>query len=339
MSSSTRHKKGRTPPTPDRGIKSKVELQRLDVKPCDPSDDGFDRRAKSDGTAPSQAKESSSSSDKESIVLRPVDKRRRSRRKPQNDPHGGVCVVDRCRSPNQTLEQHKASRFGDRSLREGSVDNELGAYCSGALPIPQHQLDRLSLEAAPTEPPRRTPKTTIGSTIKLVNDLRSDTSGATKYHQVSGKQTDSVVSEAPGSPFRQPGLTPQESSDLIFGTSFEVASWRKLRAGSMDDRIAPDVHEFASHLVRDHPLGEAEQKKEARSSSHKSNTLNLKHLPSGVSGAQKPQSVAKIALEQVSIDMLGIAHAQTSAPSYRFIPRATPGTPPYTPDKDELDQK
>ena len=107
----------------------------------------------------------------------------------------------------------------------------------------------------------------------------------------------------------------------------------------MDDCIAPDMHEFASHLVRDHPLGEAEQKKEARSSSHKSNTLNLKHLPSGVSGAQKPQSVAKIALEQVSIDMLGIAHAQTSAPSYRSIPTATPGTPPYTPDKGELNQK
>ena len=339
MSSNRRHKKGRTPPTPDRGIKSKVELQRLDVKPCDLSDDGSDRRSKSDGTAPSQAKGLSSSSNKESIVLRPVDKRRRSRRKPQNDPHGGVGVVDRCQSPNQTLRRHKASRFGDRLLREGPVDNELGAYCSGALPIPQHQLDRLSLEAAPTEPPRRTPKTTIGSTIKLVNDLRSDTSGATKHHQVSGKQTDSVVSEAPRSPFRQPGLTPQESSDLIFGTSFEMASRRKLRAGSMDDRIAPDVHEFASHLVRDHPLGEAEQKKEARSSSHKSNTLNLKHLPSGVSGAQKPQSVAKIALEQVSIDMLGIVHAQTSAPSYRSIPTATPGTPPYTPDKGELDQK
>ncbi|CAN9139798.1 unnamed protein product [Alternaria alternata] len=42
-----------------------------------------------------------------------------------------------------------------------------------------------------------------------------------------------------------------------------MASRRRLRAGSMDDRIAPDVHEFASHLVRDHPLGEAEQKKEA----------------------------------------------------------------------------
>ena len=53
MSSNRRHKKGRTPPTPDRGIKSKVELQRLDVKPCDLSDDGSDRRSKSDGTAPS----------------------------------------------------------------------------------------------------------------------------------------------------------------------------------------------------------------------------------------------------------------------------------------------
>ncbi|CAN9089569.1 unnamed protein product [Alternaria alternata] len=284
MSRSTRHKKGRTPPTPDRGIKSKVELQRLDVKPCDLSDDGSDRRSKSDGPAPSQAKGLSSSSNKDSIVPRPVDKRRRSRRKPQNDPHG-VGVVDRCRSPSQTLRRQKASRFGDRLLREGPVDNELGACCSGALPIPQHQLDQLSLEAAPTEPPRRTSKTTIGSTIKLVNGLRSDTSGATKHYQVGGKQTDSVVSEAPGSPFRQPGLTPQESSDLIFGTSFEMASRRKLRAGSMDDRIAPDVHEFASHLVRDHPLGKAEQKKEARSSSHKPNTLNLKRLPSGISEA------------------------------------------------------
>ncbi|CAI9626341.1 unnamed protein product [Alternaria burnsii] len=118
-----------------------------------------------------------------------------------------------------------------------------------------------------------------------------------------------------------------------------MASRRKLRAGSMNDRIAPDMHEFASHLIRDHPLGEAEQKKEARSSSHKSNTLNLKNLPSGVSGAQKPQSVAKIALEQVSIDMLGVVHAQTSAPSYRSIPTVTPGTPPYIPDKGELDQK
>ena len=35
------------------GRKVKVELQRLDVKPCDLSDDGSDRRSKSDGTAPS----------------------------------------------------------------------------------------------------------------------------------------------------------------------------------------------------------------------------------------------------------------------------------------------
>ncbi|CAN9116433.1 unnamed protein product [Alternaria alternata] len=104
-----------------------------------------------------------------------------------------------------------------------------------------------------------------------------------------------------------------------------MASWRKLRAGSMDDRIAPDVHESASHLVRDHPLGEAEQKKEARSSSHKSNTLNLKHLPSGVSGAQKPQYVAKIALEQCAILSL-----HTNDHTWY---------PPYTPDKGELDQK
>jgi len=339
MSRSTRQKKGRTPPTPDRGTKSKVELQRLDVKPCDLSDDGSDRRSKSDGTAPSQAKGLSSSSNKESIVLRPVDKRRRSRRKPQNDPHGGVGVVDRCRSPSQTLRRHKASRFGDRILREGPIDNELGAYCSGALPILQHLLDRLSLEAAPTEPLRRTPRTTIGSTIKLVNDLRSDTSGATEHHQVSGKQTDSVVSEAPGSPFRQPGLTPQESSDLVFGTSFEMASRRQLRAGRMDDRIAPDVHKFASHLARDNPLGGAEQKTDARSSSHKSYALNLKHFPSDVSEAQKSQFFPKQPLHRDSTDMLGIVYAQTGAPSYRFIPTATSGTPPYTPDKGESIEK
>ncbi|CAN9098223.1 unnamed protein product [Alternaria alternata] len=125
----------------------------------------------------------------------------------------------------------------------------------------------------------------VGLQIRPLDDIRLVDSGIDYYEKGPGKQTDSAVSEAPRSPFRQPGLTPQESSDLIFGTSFEMASRRKLRAGSMDDRIALDVHEFASHLVRDHPLGEAEQKKEARSSSHKPNTLNLKRLPSGISEA------------------------------------------------------
>jgi hypothetical protein len=149
--------------------------------------------------------------------------------------------------------------------REQDPYKKLETYCSGALPIPQHQRGQLSLDSALTDPSRQLRETAVDSTIELVDD----TSGVVKNDQVNGERDGSVVSEAPGSPFVQPGLTLQESSDLVFGTGSKINMWRKLRVGRMDDRIAPDVHEFASQLVRDDPLGETEQKTEACSASRK----------------------------------------------------------------------
>ena len=286
MGRSMRQKKGRTPPTPDKVIKSKVELERLDVEPYPLTDEGSDRRSKSDNTAPSQAKRLSlsSSPNKEFGVREPVSSRKHLRRRSHSDSHRGVSVVKCRRSPSRALKRRKAGRFSDRTSRARPIQEELETYCSGALPIPQHQRGQLSLDSALTDPSRQLRETAVDSTIELVDD----TSGVVKNDQVNGERDGSVVSEAPGSPFVQPGLTLQESSDLVFGTGSKINMRRKLRVGRMDDRIAPDVHEFASQLVRDDPLGETEQKTEACSASRKPYALGLEHVPSGVSETEDP---------------------------------------------------
>jgi hypothetical protein len=294
---STRQKKGRTPPTPDKAIKSKIEPMRLDVKPYDLSDEGSDRRSKGHGMAPAEAKGSGSSLSKESVAPRPVNSRKHSRRKSIGGPHREVGIVERHRSPSRTLRRQKASRFVDRTSREISMQEEFVTHCSGALPILHHQHDRRSLKPAPTQLLRNLRETTIGSTTKVVNDVGGKPSRMVEHHHVDGKHNDSVGSEAPGSPFRQPGLTLQESSDLVFGTDSKVETRRKLRVGRMDDRIAPDVHEFASQIVRDDPLGEAEQETDARSPSEKPHALGLEHSPSGVREAENPLGSQAQAIE------------------------------------------
>ncbi|KAH6865474.1 hypothetical protein BKA58DRAFT_286960, partial [Alternaria rosae] len=78
---------------------------------------------------------------------------------------------------------------------------------------------RMGVESTPILPSRRSRTAAANNTVKLVINPRKDTSELKEHESLDREQNAFRVSKAPGSPFKQPGLTPQESSGLVFGTS------------------------------------------------------------------------------------------------------------------------
>ncbi|KAG9187174.1 hypothetical protein G6011_05045 [Alternaria panax] len=177
------------------------------------------------------------------------------------------------------------------------------------------------MKSAPTRPPRRPRETTIDSTIKPTNDAGNDKSGIVEHDLVNEDKHESVVSEALRSSFRQPGLTPQESSDLVFGTGSKVETRRKQQAGCIDDRIAPDVHEFASQIVRDDPLGEAEKMTEASSPSQKPYASGLENSPLGIREGEIPVESHAQVLANPSRTVTSTWVSRTNLPADALVPQ------------------
>lgn len=278
---SPRQKKYHSSPKPDAAGQRRLKAKRLAVKPRDASNDGSGSRSEGNGIAPSRARFLSASSNEEWDVPRHLRFGREDGkyifRKSYNESRSRMGVVSR-REGSQNDRRREVDCFDERTSRvEGRERRALDHYCSGALPIPKHPSNRPSLESAPIFPSRRSRTAAANNTVKLVINPGKDTSELKEHESLDREQNAFRVSEAPGSPFKQPGLTPQESSELVFGTSSKVGTRRRLRAGRADDHIAPDVHESASQLVHDPSLGKIQQKTGAYSSSRNPPALDLEH--------------------------------------------------------------
>jgi hypothetical protein len=253
---SLKQKKNRIPLESDEVRKGKADVKKPTIEADDSSDEGSEKCSKNNGITPFQAR--GSTSYEQSVVHRPaVNIQKRARRKSRSDPQRRVSVVERRRSSHGVHRHQKADHNGGLPSRaERHVRKERATHCSGAPSIPQHQSDHLRLGSALMEPSRQPRQSAIGSTIKLNIDASMQAAGVLEYDRDDGERNEYVVREARRSPFRQPGLTSQESSDLVFGTSSKVEPRRRLQVGRMNDRVAPDVHELASQLACGHPLGE-----------------------------------------------------------------------------------
>jgi len=343
--------------------KERLKAKRLAGKAHDASDEGSDSRAEGNGIMPSRARLLSASSDEVWDVPRHL-------RFGDNgkhifcQSHNGSRSRTRDVNPREGSRIHRrkeAGRFGEpTSQAEERVRRRRDHYCSGALPIPEHRSNRPSLESAPILPSRKSRTAAANNTIKLVINPEEYTSKLEEHKSLAGEQNVFGVSEAPGSPFRQPGLTPQESSDLVFGASSQVETRRRLRAGRADDHITPDVHESASQLVPDPSLGKTQQNANAYSLSRNPPASDLGHTmlshgehevltrsrapalinPSrtvlsthGPTRATMPRFLPEQSLQPVISGIPGLVHSQAGPPFDRYLSTATPGTPPYTPGK------
>ena len=273
---SPRQKTHRSPPIADAAGKRRPKAKKLAVKA---HDEGSGSHSEGNRIAPSRARLLSASSDEVWDVprhLRFGDNGKHIFCKSHNGSRSRTRDVDPCED-SQIHRRKEADRCGEpTSQAEERVRRRRHRYCSGALPIPEHRSNRPSLEAAPTLPSRNSRTTAAKDTIKLVVNPEEYTTRMEEHESIDGEQNAFGTSEAPGSPFRQPGLTPQESSDLVFGTRSRVETRRRLRAGRADDHIAPDVHESASQLARDPSLGKIQQDTDAYSLSR--NPVSYTHL-------------------------------------------------------------
>jgi len=357
---SPRQKTHRSPPKADAASKRRPKAKKLAVKA---HDEGSGSRREGDRIAPSRARLLSASSDEVWDVPRHLRFGENGKHifcKSHNGSRSRTRDIDRREKP-QIHRRKEAGRFGEpTSQAEGRVRRPRDDYCSGALPVPEHRSNTPSLESAPILSSRRSRTAAANNTIKLVINPEKYTPKLEDHVSLDGEENAFGISEAPGSPFRQPGLTPQESSDLVFGASSQVETRRRLRAGRADDHIAPDVHESASQLARDPSLGKIQQKTDAYSLAQSPSALDFGHSvlkhdehgiltrsrasalisPSrtalstrGATRATMPQFLPEQSLEQVTSGIPGLVHVQAGVPSDRYPSSVTPGTPPYTPGK------
>ena len=215
---SPRQKTHRSPPIADATGKRRPKAKKLAVKA---HDEGSGSRSEGNGIAPSRARLLSASSDKVWDVSRHLRFGGNGKHifwKSHNGSRSRTRDVNPC-DGSQIPRRKEAGRFGEpTSPAEERVRRRRDHYCSGALPIPEHPSNRPSLESAPILSSRRSRTAAANNTIKLVINPEKYTSKLEEHVSLDGEQNAFGVTEAPGSPFRQPGLTPQESSDLVFGT-------------------------------------------------------------------------------------------------------------------------
>jgi hypothetical protein len=395
---SVKQKKIHASPRSDTMRESKVKLKKLAVKSHHAGDKDSDRLPESGITTPYRARHLSASSNEERDTPQPVTVRKHPHHKSRSGRHRRPGVVHHSQS-SQSDSRPADGRVEKRTSRvERRVQKGREPHCSGALPTPQRLSRRPSLGSTLANPSGkfRTAATDHAATIIL--DPGKDTSRLIECDSVDAERNAFRPLETPGSPFRQPGLTPQESSILVFGSSSQMETRRALQAGRMDDRIAPDVHESVSQLVNDRPLDRAEHKVDACSLSRGPSTLDLEHTTTGfckhkaplesrthalvnpsrtatsallskmtpsahastlhrdtqagppgfdasrntVHGAARAQMsrvLPERSLQHATSGVHVFVHAQANASSDRCLSAATPGTPPYTPEKGDTIRK
>lgn len=242
-------------------------------------------------------------------------------------------------------------------VREGLVQRKTNAVRQPQTARPsvfQPPPDRFSQTAAAPAATRRSKlkkNATASKTARLVGDVAAEEAEGERV----GEDEESGVFNHPEiteDPFTQPGMTPQESVNLVFGASSLAAQRSDMRGRCVDDRLAPNVHERVSQYGADVRLA-ASGVPQARSRLPWAETSDAglefatgmpvlghdnQYRQSGCDFCLSDgRSLSERATAQTSHQdakpLPGPAHVHSGNPIDRFQTMHAPGTPPYTPDK------